>query len=159
MKVRKINIPRVNVIPILDALFILIFFLLTNSKMADFFQLSVAKPVIKNLQSSNVDKLKGKFFKVRMTSTTLQITEGVQEKVLNSYPWTTDGLMQLSARLEKLKQKFPEEISLVLKSEKNLPYKQIIKVIDMAQRKIKYTKDAKEFIGPIFAQVAFEGIK
>jgi len=151
---KKIEIPKINVVPILDAVFIFIFFLLNNTQIMDFFQITTSKPVIKDLQQIPPYELKGKFFKTKLTTENIQVTQDVTEKVVNTFSWTPEGMKDLKTFLIQLKMKNPSEKSMVIKSRGDVKYKRIVEVIDTVQ-----SKDVPEYKDGLFRNIAFEEMR
>lgn len=160
MALKKIEIPKINVVPILDAVFIFIFFLLMNTQIGEFFQIVTSKPIVKSVTASQMEELKGKFFKIRITDAKIYFTEGAKENVLKEFEWTPEGLTALHEFAVLMKEKNPKEKSIVLKSKEKVKYKEIVKVADTVQKKIKVGENAgKVVMGPVFENIAFEKMK
>lgn len=160
MAMKKIEIPKINVVPILDAVFIFIFFLLMNTQIGEFFQIATSKPIVKSVTASQMEELKGKFFKIKVSDTKILFTEGAKENVIKEFDWTPEGLTALHEFAVQMREKNPKEKSIVIKSKENIKYKEIVKVADAVQKKIKVAESSgKVIMGPVFENLAFEKMK
>lgn len=157
---KKIEIPKINVVPILDAVFIFIFFLLMNTQIGEYFQITTAKPIVKSISASQMEELKGKFFKVKVTTDKIAFTEGAKEKVIKEFTWGAEDLTALHDFAKIMKEKNPKEKSIVVKSKPNVKYKDLVKVVDAVQKKVEVTQvDNKNLLVPLFENLAFERMK
>ncbi len=153
MRKTKLNKPpKLNVIPVLDAVFIFVFFLLMSAQFVDLFELHVKKPLIEETSSAEAADGKSKSFKVQVTDDKIVLTEGMNERTIATYDWSDGALKKLGERLLALKIQNPKENSIVIRPKSDVKYKKIVQVIDIAQKHYK----AKPINGKLFTAVAFE---
>ena len=157
---KSIKIPQINVVPILDAVFIFIFFLLMNTQIGEYFQITTSKPIVKSVTASQMEELKGKFFKVRVTKEKIVFTEGAKENILKEFTWSDESLVALHDFAKMLKDKNPKEKSIVVKSKADVKYKDIVKVVDAVQKKIEVAElNSKVVLKPLYENLAFEKMR
>lgn len=160
MAIKKITIPKINVIPVLDAVFIFIFFLLMNTQIGEFFQITTSKPIVKSVTASQMEELKGKFFKVKVSNEKIMFTEGAKEKVLKEFSWSHEDLTSLHDFAKQMKDNNPKEKSIVVKSKNNVKYKDLVKVVDAVQKKIEVAQvNNKKSMMPLYENLAFEKMR
>lgn len=131
---RKKKAQKLNLIPILDAIFIFIFFLLMSAQFMDVYEFGSDKPITAtyNDQKSKDEPLN---LTVYIAEKNIVLKTGINQKVLNKYSF--EQLAKYREDLLLLKEKHPKESSAILKPSKKVAYHKIVKVID-------YTKDFKE---------------
>jgi biopolymer transport protein ExbD len=158
---KNIEIPRINVVPILDAVFIFIFFLLMNTQIGEYFQITTSKPIVKSVSASQMEELKGKFFKVRVSNDKIVFTEGAKENVLKEFTWSSEDLIALHEFAKIQKEKNPKEKSIVVKSKSDVKYKELVKVVDAVQKKVETTEavGGKVVLKPLYENLAFEKMR
>jgi biopolymer transport protein ExbD len=157
VKRKSKRIERLNLIPILDAIFIFIFFLLMSAQFIDVYEIGSDAPAVQMVKQE--DKKKPLNLRVKIYQSKLVITTGPENKVYQTlkkingeYP--TDKLNLL---LGKLKRENKSENSIILAPRKNINYKNIVKIID----KVRYFKEKDNNGEPVkmFDQVMFESSK
>lgn len=160
MATKKIVIPKINVVPVLDAVFIFIFFLLMNTQIGEYFQITTSKPIVKSITASQMEDLKGKFFKVKVSNDKILFTEGAKEKVLKEFTWNQDDLVLLHEFAKQMKQNNPKEKSIVVKSKTDVKYKNLVKIVDAVQRKVEVAEVSnKKIMMPLYENLAFEKMR
>lgn len=158
MKKNNLNKPtKINVIPILDAVFIFIFFLLLSAQFLDLFELNVSKPIFKDAPETtdNSDGGEVKNFKLILNNSQIKLTSGVSENVIFKTGWSDSSLEKLSERIYKLKLQNLKVNSMVIKPSPSLKYKKVVKVIDLAQKKY----NTEKINGKLFRTIAFESME
>lgn len=143
------KLPKINVIPVLDAVFIFVFFLLMSAQFVDLYELHVKKPLIEEVTSSEA---KSKSFKVRVFQSKIVITQGMNERVVGTFNWSEGSMKKLGERLLALKVQNPKENSIVIRPKSNVKYKKIVQVIDLAQKHYA----TQNINGKLFSSIAFE---
>ncbi len=127
---------RPNIIPILDAVFIFIFFLLMSAQFIKYFVIHSDAPSVKMVSSSGnnqktplnlaldilPDKIIIKTHAEGRINTELKLRNG-------DYDWE-----KLVNVIKNLKQKNMDENSIILRPYDKLPYKKVIKIIDVIRQ-------------------------
>ncbi|MCB9092132.1 MAG: biopolymer transporter ExbD [Halobacteriovoraceae bacterium] len=153
MRNNKLNKPpKINVIPILDAVFIFVFFLLMSAQFVDLYELHTAKPKIEEVSSENSEEMKSQNLKLKLYNDKIVLTKGLGESSVGTYGWDDDSLEKLGNKLLSLKLQYPKESSIIIKPHSTVKYKKIVQAADVSQ---KYYK-SKDMTGKLFKTIAFE---
>lgn len=129
MRVRtKKEIPKLNLIPILDAIFIFIFFLLMSAQFIDIYELNSDAPITSQAKSDQKEPLN---LTITLTNNKLQISTGLNNNVIAVF--NEDELEKFNSELIKIKEQNPKESSAILRPASNFPYHKIVKVIDFTR--------------------------
>lgn len=132
----------INLIPILDAVFIFIFFLLMSTQFVKIFEISSDVPIVSDQEPPKTDK-KPLALTVTVKNTRIEISTGmpgVVRKVINK---TNDGLYDLDSLhsyIVSLKQSNLTEESAILEPIADISYEEIVNIMD-AIRKIRNTDE------------------
>ena len=138
---------KLNLIPILDAVFIFLFFLLMSTQFIKIFEISSDIPLISNEPPPKTKK-KPLALTVTIKKSGFVISSGIPSKIINNIRKTSEGkydLATLHNYLVQLKKKNVKENSVILEPIIDLNYEEIIKIMD-AVRLLKNTDD------PIFSK-------
>ena len=123
---KKKKTQKLNLIPILDAIFIFIFFLLMSAQFIDIYEIGSDAPIT-STSSEKMDK------KPLNLTLVLKDDQVIVKTGLNEDTYKTHKFSELNAlneTLMELKKKHPEETSAIIKPSKNFKYKKIVKIID-----------------------------
>ena len=124
---RKLKKPqKLNLIPILDAIFIFIFFLLMSAQFIDIFEINSDAPITST--SSPDNKKPPLNLTIVLKGSKITVKTGLDENTYKTYKVTE--LKELNKGLIELKKLHPKEDSAIIKPYKNFKYEKIIKVID-----------------------------
>ncbi|MCF8057933.1 MAG: biopolymer transporter ExbD [Bacteriovoracaceae bacterium] len=128
---RKDPPQRLNLIPILDAVFIFIFFLLMSANFIKIFEVQSDVPIISS--DSPPPKEKPLALTVKVTGTSLNIYKGVPSALIKKINKTASGdydLESLHTYVVQLKQNFKSERSVILEPIVDIDYESIVKIMD-----------------------------
>jgi biopolymer transport protein ExbD len=160
-------IPKVNVIPILDAVFIFIFFLLMSAQFLEIYEIGTDAPTVKTI-SEQKDKKPPLNLTLKIDRKSIEITAGVPARSVASINMAQGeyDYKKLNQELSKLKQAHLEESSVILKPKEDVPYDKIVKIMDACRAPMGEDKSisAKNKQGEIvttkklFDQIIFETI-
>lgn len=140
-KPREIKKP--NLIPILDAVFIFIFFLLMSSSFINIFEISSDIPIVSN-QPPPADADPPLALTLEIEAAQLVLKSGIPSRTVATFGKTSDGgydLLSLRERLIQIKTDRPEERTIVFFPRVDLSYGDIVKIMD-AVRLIRPTDEA-----------------
>ena len=136
-----------NIVPILDAVFIFIFFLLMSAEFIKFYVINSDAPAIKMVDSlgNNKDKPLNLALEILPKKIIIKTNpEGQVKEVVylknGEYDW--DKLLDI---IVTLKRKNIEENSVILRPHDRLAYKKVIKVIDVV-------RDLPQELSPLVAK-------
>ena len=156
-----------NIIPILDAVFIFIFFLLMSAEFIRFYVIHSDAPAIKMVSTLGSDQNPPLNLALEILPDRIIVKtnpEGEVSGVLytkdGDYDW--DGL---SGVVRTLKRKYVEENSIILRPYPELPYKKVVEFIDILRAlppgaepiTTKNTKGETVRTSTLFDRVIFEG--
>jgi biopolymer transport protein ExbD len=151
MKKNKKKVPKLNLIPILDAIFIFIFFLLMSAQFIDIYQIGTDAPAVKKITEEEKTKKDPLNLKLKIKTNEVYITKGMTPTKVGQYSLDQEGLNLMQKKLGELKQAYPEENVAIIGAEKNTNYKEIIQVID---RVTVHKIDGKD--SPLFKLIVFD---
>lgn len=147
MKVgRKIKKPeKLNLVPILDSVFIFIFFLLMSAQFVDVYEIGSSLPMTKeSSEKSDKDPLN---LTLEVTKETIVVKHGL--KVPRSRSFASVQKEELKAYLTELKTQHPTENTMILKADPKISFQQLVTVIDSTQM----SKESKQ---KLFEQIVFD---
>jgi biopolymer transport protein ExbD len=128
---KNTEITKPNLIPILDAVFIFIFFLLMSANFVKIFEISSDVPIVSNVKPKKSKKPLALTLKI--TNNKLIVYTGVPGRAIRSYSKLPNGeydLEKLHSFLVGLKQRFIEEKTIVMEPMVDLSYEVLVKVMD-----------------------------
>ena len=136
MKARYVakKAPKLNLIPIMDAVFIFIFFLLMSAQFVDIFEIGSNLPMVKD-SSENPNKDEPLNLKIEINEGSLIVKTGsgeVKRGEFNDNQW-----MEFNELLTQLKNKHPKENVVTLIPKAKVGFQRLIKTIDKTQKSEK----------------------
>ena len=121
---RKKKNNKINLIPIMDAVFIFIFFLLMSAQFVKIHEIASTTPKVSPTKNDK-EPLN---LKVKITETEVTLSRGTKEKQFAQYK--IEDTAQMSQDIVKLKSQFPDEHTATIFPLKTIKYKQVVKVVD-----------------------------
>lgn len=126
---------RVNLVPVMDAVFIFIFFLLFSSQFIKIFEIETEAPIVSevpNNQKLEKDPLNLKVIVESDKSITLK--RGIDEIVVGKYNVDNkEDVVKVKTKLLQYRKSFPKEDYLTISPLPSIAYEEIVKVIDLVQ--------------------------
>ncbi len=122
---------RLNLIPILDAVFIFIFFLLMSANFIKIFEVQSDVPIISS--DSPPPKKKPLALTVKVTGTGLNVYKGVPSRLIRKINKTASGDYDTEALhnyMIDLKKNFKTERELILEPIVDVNYEVVVKIMD-----------------------------
>jgi len=138
---RKGKVERLNLIPILDAVFIFIFFLLMSANFVKIYEVQSDVPIISTRPPKSQKKPLALTLKV--TKNGLNLYTGVPSKLVKKIKKTREGdynLERLHNFMINIKKRHKEDRSLILDPLVDIDYEAIVKIMD-AVRMYRNTDD------------------
>lgn len=121
---------KVNLIPILDGIFILIFFILSAAQFVKLKEIGSDLPVYK-LSADNDISPKEFSLKVIITEGEIQILNDEKNEILQKFNVADTSLLRnISEFLITLKTKYPEEFKAKIQVTENYNYQSLVKILD-----------------------------
>lgn len=127
---RKLNkAPKLNLIPILDAIFIFIFFLLMSAQFIDIYEIGSDAPI--TTSSENHPEKNPLNLTIELSKNKIVIKKGIDGIIHKTIQ--IKNLTEYNKSLQELKKQYPKENSAILKPARNFKYENIVKVIDQTR--------------------------
>lgn len=157
-----------NVIPILDAVFIFIFFLLMSAQFLEIYEIGSDAPAVKTVSQDNKDKKPPLNLTLVVAPQTITVKTGLDGNVVKTVG-LKDGnynFNDLASTLMSLKKKHVGETSVVIKPDSKVEYKKLVFIMDTCrevpngQPAIVAKNDKGETVETrdLFNQIIFETI-
>lgn len=134
---------KLNLTPIMDAVFIFIFFLLMSANFVKIMEIGSDVPILSENEPPPPEK-DPLLLQVVVKENTIDLVRGANSVAVQSFARTTEGtydLPALHARLVAFKKEYPQEETIILTPDWDIPYEELIKVMD-ALRLMENTDDA-----------------
>jgi len=145
---RKMKKPeKINLVPILDSVFIFIFFLLMSAQFIDVFEIGSSLPMMKE---SKEDKKEKDPLNLTLEITKTQIIVKTGLKNQRSRTFASEQKVEIKQYLTELKKRHPDENTMILKADPKVPFQQLVSVIDSTQGR-KEKQEPK-----LFEQIVFD---
>ena len=125
----KYKFQRPNLIPILDAVFIFIFFLLFSADFVNLFEINSNVPIVSNSPPPKKIPLN---LTLRITPSALTLKTGLNGRVYKSFRKAGDGydLNSLHQSLVQIKKRNPRERTIIFEPTNSVDYETIVKIMD-----------------------------
>ncbi len=154
MKVgRKLKKPeKLNLVPILDSVFIFIFFLLMSAQFVDVYEIGSSVPMTKEAKDEKQEK-DPLNLTLEVTKTQIVVKTGLRTP--RSRTFASEQKKEIKDYLTELKRQYPKENTMILRADPKISFQNLVTVIDSTQA----NKDSKE--AKLFEQIVFDnnGIK
>lgn len=138
-----------NLIPIMDAVFIFIFFLLMSAQFIDVFEIGSSVPMVREVTQERIEKDPLNLV-LEVTPTEIVVRKGKDATKVASF--TDAEWDKFRGTLLKLKQQYPKERIAMLRPQGKVAFHRLVKVIDHA-------KEDKATKTKMFEEVVFDGKK
>lgn len=138
----KKEFAKPNLIPILDAVFIFIFFLLMSANFLKIYEIPSDVPIISDAEPPPNQKPLA--LTLRVTASNIEVLTGIPSRLYRRVGKAADGfydLEQLHSTLINLKKNYKKEESAILEPVVDLSYEDIVKIMD-ATRELRNTDEA-----------------
>lgn len=137
---------KLNLVPILDSVFIFIFFLLMSAQFVDVHEIGSSLPMEKEMTDTNEPKDPLNLI-VEVSKDDVVVKTGV--KVVQTRTFASTQKEELRTYLIDLKQKNQKENTIIIKSHPKVPFQRLVAVIDNTQA----APESKE---KLFEQIVFD---
>lgn len=154
MKVgHKIKKPeKLNLVPILDSVFIFIFFLLMSAQFVDVYEIGSSVPMTKEAKDEKQEK-DPLNLTLEVTKSQIVVKTGLRNP--RSRTFASEQKNEMKEYLTELKRLNPKENTMNLRADPKISFQNLVTVIDSTQN----TKDSKK--EKLFEQIVFDnnGVK
>lgn len=146
---------KLNLIPIMDAVFIFIFFLLMSSQFIKIYEIGTEAPKTSIVKEETKEKPLNLILEIKKDL--LIVKKGIPEEIVRKIERTgiTFNEADLVGTLAYYREKFPKEKRIILRPEQSVPYEDIITIID----KIRYKVDRSNATArsdTLFSEIIFD---
>lgn len=135
---------KLNLIPILDSVFIFIFFLLVSANFVNLKELSSDIPII----SSEAPDKEPFILTVDISNNNLKLSQGLNDQEIGTYRF--DSLDSFQEKLIELKEQYPEEKTIIFNPSDSIDYETIVEIMDIT----RVTEEKDE----LFSNIVFGNI-
>jgi biopolymer transport protein ExbD len=137
---------KLNLVPILDSVFIFIFFLLMSAQFVDVYEIGSSLPMTKEAKDEKVEK-DPLSLTIEVTKDQIIVKSGLRSPVSRSFASVDEK--KIKEYLTELKKKNPKENTMTLKADPKISFQRLVTVIDITQTStIKNQK--------LFEQIVFD---
>lgn len=144
---RKIPKPeKLNLVPILDSVFIFIFFLLMSAQFVDVFEIGSSLPMTREVPADKQDK-DPLNLTLELTQEQIVVKTGLKNPQTRTFASTKTD--EMKTYLRELKQRNPEENTMILKADPRISFQKLVTFIDT-------TQEPKESKQKLFEQIVFD---
>ena len=143
---------KLNLVPILDSVFIFIFFLLMSAQFVDVYEIGSSVPMTKEAKEEKQEK-DPLNLTLEVTKTQITVKTGLRSP--RSRTFASEQKKEIKEYLTELKRQNPKENTMILKADPKISFQNLVTVIDSTQN----SKDGGK--GKLFEQIVFDnnGIK
>lgn len=140
---RKKPEEKLNLVPIMDSVFIFIFFLLMSASFLKIYEIGSPIPIVSDSQPPE-DKKDPLALTLTIEDNQIILGRGVPSKEVKKFPRMADGqfdYQDLHATMIDFKKKYVDEDSIIFEPVGDLTYEEIVKIMD-AVRVLEKTDEA-----------------
>ena len=134
---------KLNLVPIMDSIFIFIFFLLMSAQFLQVMEIGSPVPIVSDKEPPKKEK-DPLALQLLIEERELVLTKGLNKQIVGRYPRTVDGgypLDELHTKLVEIKKTVADEEVIIFQPEWDLSYEEVVKIMD-AVRILKKTDEA-----------------
>jgi biopolymer transport protein ExbD len=143
-KIKKVE--KLNLVPILDAVFIFIFFLLMSAQFVDVYEIGSSVPMTKESKEEKQEK-DPLNLTLEVTKTQIVVKTGLRSPLIRTF--ASEQTKEIKEYLVELKRQHPKENTMILKADPKISFQNLVTVIDS-------TQNPKEMRSPLFEQIVFD---
>jgi biopolymer transport protein ExbD len=144
-KLKKIE--KLNLVPILDSVFIFIFFLLMSAQFVNVHEIGSSVPMTQELPQDKKDEKDPLNLTIEISKEQIVVKTGLKNPQSRSFASVENE--KIKEYLTELKRNNPTENTMILKTDPKVPFQALIALIDTTQ----ISKDKKE---KLFEQIVFD---
>lgn len=124
---------KLNLVPIMDSVFILIFFLLFSTKFIEMHEINADTPVVKEVPDDQEPEKNPLNLILKLDAKKITLTTGLDEKAHSSYDMDKEGnfeFKKINEAIAKLRVAKKKEQTIIIRSKKDVKYKMIVLAMD-----------------------------
>ena len=157
------DLERLNLVPIMDAVFIFIFFLLFSAQFIKIYEIETNAPIVSEVPSNEELEKDPLNLVVKIYERKIELLKGVDQKVFETYFTKDENYIEsLKDKLVEIRKSHPDDDYVILSPISVIPYREIIKLIDIVQKVPKgekivlETKKGRKLLTKLFSQLVLE---
>jgi biopolymer transport protein ExbD len=158
---------KINLTPMLDTVFIFIFFLIFSSKFVHVFEINTETPLVREVPHSERLDTPPLNLIINISKDLIVITTGPDRQILETINRVdTDADIKLKDILMILRKKYPDDDYAIISPSNNILYEEIVKYIDVIQKLPDGVKGLalpnskkNKFVFKIYGQIVLEPLK
>lgn len=127
-KIKKIE--KLNLVPILDSVFIFIFFLLMSAQFVDVYEIGSSLPMTQEIEDKK-DEKDPLMLTLEVSKDQVVVKTGLKNPRSRSFASTQNA--ELTDYLRSLKQQNPKENTMIVKADPKISFQYLITFIDNSQ--------------------------
>ncbi len=165
---RKKEVPqleRLNIVPIMDAVFIFIFFLLFSAQFVKIFEIETEAPIVSEVPQDQKLDDEPLNLVIKVWDHKIELCTGVDHEVRETYFKNDDNYKaKMKKELIKLRLSYPKEDQAIIAPAPKIKYEEIIRLIDVVQSIPKgkvlnvIVKEKEKKLKKIFTQIVLEAM-
>jgi biopolymer transport protein ExbD len=142
---------KLNLVPILDSVFIFIFFLLMSAQFVDVYEIGSSVPMTREAKEEKQEK-DPLNLTLEVSKSQIIVKTGLRSPRTRTF--ASEQKKEMREYLVELKRQHPKENTMILKADPKISFQNLITVIDSTQT----AKDSKD---QLFPQIVFDnnGVK
>jgi biopolymer transport protein ExbD len=137
---------KLNLVPILDSVFIFIFFLLMSAQFVEVYEIGSSLPMMKEAKTEKEEK-DPLNLTIEVTKTEVVIKTGLRSQ--RSRTFASVQREEMRNYLQELKRQYPKEQTMILRADPKISFQNLITVIDGTQK-------GKDGASELFPQIVFD---
>lgn len=157
------KLERLNLVPIMDAVFIFIFFLLFSAQFIELVLLEAEAPVVSNISSPKDINNEPLNLNIKILDDKIEVYTGIVPSLsFRVYQNDLDAMTTLNSKLVELRKRYPDEDEVIISPLASISYDRIVKVIEASQiipkgnRIEVFVKNKKKILRKVYSQVVLE---
>jgi biopolymer transport protein ExbD len=137
---------KLNLVPILDSVFIFIFFLLMSAQFVEVYEIGSSVPMVQKVKEelNEKDPLN---LTVEVSKDQIIVKTGLKQKAVKTFSMGDE--LKIKEYLKDLKATHPNENTITFKADPKLSFQKLVTVIDSTQANENYK-------GKLFEQIVFD---
>ena len=159
---------KLNLVPIMDSIFIFIFFLLMSSTFLKIYEIGSDVPIVSDAEPPK-DEKDPLALSMKIDDNTITLSQGVPSKLFQTFTRTPGGefnYAEIHQTLIEVKKKHTDENMIIFEPVGDLTYDEIVKIMD-AVRMLEKTDEAifrknkeglEEKVPDLFSKIIFSNL-
>lgn len=143
------KVEKLNLIPIMDAVFIFIFFLLMSSQFVKIFDIGTNLPMIKDVSEKPDQDKEPLDLTVELFDEKIIVKTGKTQAIRSQFTNSKEDWEKFRSLMVELKVNHPKENVVTIDSQDKVPFHRLVKTID-------HTQKDKAGMKKLFEQVVFK---